>query len=100
MVVFVEMVTQGEGRGAERMVVAVGWRWWLGGSALALASCGVGGRRGEEGMEMDFVFVKSVSFVVWRGGSEGGGGGVELVTRMAAGVWGSDDGDGHHEGWF
>ncbi|GKE92047.1 hypothetical protein Tco_1573142, partial [Tanacetum coccineum] len=34
----------------------------------------------------------------WRGGSEGGGGGVELVTRMAAGVWGSDDGDGHEGG--
>ncbi|GKD30464.1 hypothetical protein Tco_1241242, partial [Tanacetum coccineum] len=31
----------------------------------------------------------------WR---EGGGGGVELVTRMAAGVWGSDDGDGHEGG--
>ncbi|GJS45907.1 hypothetical protein Tco_0596028 [Tanacetum coccineum] len=30
--------------------------------------------------------------------SEGGGGGVELVTRMAAGVWGSDDGDGHEGG--
>ncbi|GJV26275.1 hypothetical protein Tco_1378970, partial [Tanacetum coccineum] len=29
---------------------------------------------------------------------EGGGGGVELVTRMAAGVWGSDDGDGHEGG--
>ncbi|GJU39374.1 hypothetical protein Tco_1192331 [Tanacetum coccineum] len=32
------------------------------------------------------------------GWSEGGGGGVELVTRMAAGVWGSDDGDGHEGG--
>ncbi|GKE81427.1 hypothetical protein Tco_1551427, partial [Tanacetum coccineum] len=33
-----------------------------------------------------------------RGGIEGGGGGVELVTRMAAGVWGRDDGDGHEGG--
>ncbi|GKE08476.1 hypothetical protein Tco_1412027 [Tanacetum coccineum] len=32
------------------------------------------------------------------GWSEGGGGGVELVMRMAAGVWGNDDGDGYEGG--
>ncbi|GKD46881.1 hypothetical protein Tco_1271526 [Tanacetum coccineum] len=47
------------------------------------------GGRGEDGGFVDVV----VTAVV-----EGGGGGVELVTRMAAGVWGSDDGDGHEGG--
>ncbi|GJR64506.1 hypothetical protein Tco_0010571 [Tanacetum coccineum] len=53
---------------------------------------------GGEGGEGDGVGCWSDS----RGGvvtvGEGGGGGVELVTRMAAGVWGSDDGDGHEGG--
>ncbi|GJX25735.1 hypothetical protein Tco_0232031 [Tanacetum coccineum] len=41
---------------------------------------------------------KSARKQVQRCDSEGGGGGVELVMRMAAGVWGSDDGDGHEGG--
>ncbi|GJW68867.1 hypothetical protein Tco_0123291 [Tanacetum coccineum] len=64
-----------------------GWRRWIyvgdvvaaaGVAVVMVARCG---REGDDGDEC-----------------EGGGGGVELVTRMAAGVWGSDDGDGHEGG--
>ncbi|GJY34426.1 hypothetical protein Tco_0418895 [Tanacetum coccineum] len=58
MVVFVEMVTRDEGRGAERMVVAVGWRCGRSGLVMErdeVMAKGGGGRRGDGDEVVDVV---------------------------------------------